>query len=139
MTPVQSEAGADRLPTDVPRPCQECNGEKVVATRTCSHVGNCPCGAYVEEPCPRCEGSGVESCNHCGEPAAIRYLGQDLCEACAPSEEQRFSCCSLCDRAIDIRESAIPLCASCEGTARVAGQQAADARRYPDPDRERVA
>lgn len=122
-----------------PRPCVECRGEKAVAVRptSCTHTGSCPCG-MGEEPCPRCEGSGVEACTVCGEPSAIRYLAEDLCEACAPAEEMRFSDCSICDRPIDVRESRLPLCPRCDQTAQAAGQYAADAQRCPDPE-ERAA
>lgn len=128
---VQMESG--------PRPCIECCGKGTTVIRGCSHQGNCPCGADEAVPCPRCEGSKVEPCDHCGEPSAIRYLGADLCNPCAPAEDMRFDACSLCDRPIDVRESPLPLCPSCEATAKVAGQQAADARRHPDPEREHAA
>lgn len=117
------------------RPCTECEGRGVIVHRDCPHQGNCPCGRYHEATCARCEGSKVEPCGMCGEPSVTRYLGEDLCAECTPPEECRFSGCAICERPIDIREARVPLCSNCEATARVAGQQAADAVRYPDPER----
>lgn len=135
---LQIEAGSDvspATPVTGPRPCTRCDGTGSVEVLP----RNAKPWDSNDVECPRCEGSLVEPCDHCGEPSVDRYLGDDLCAACLPSEEERFDSCSICERPIDARESALPLCQRCEGTARVAGQQAADARRYPDPDRERVA
>lgn len=125
---TQMESGA--------RPCTRCDGTGSVEVRTgCTHGGqNCPCGHDVE--CPRCEGSLVEPCDSCGDPSVTRYLRDDLCAACAPSEERRFDSCSICERPIDVRESALPLCARCDGTATVAGEQAAWAGRVEREERE---
>ena len=41
--------------------------------------------------------------------------------------------CGLCPAPIP-DDAEVPLCRNCEATARVAGQQAADARRFPDPE-----
>lgn len=121
------------------RPCVECKGGKEVTLgpacpRGCGCRGKV-CGVAVAD-CSRCEGSGVEPCDSCGEPSVDRYLSSDLCADCLPSDEQRFSACAICEAPIDVRESRIPLCAPCEATARVAGQQEADAHRYAQ---ERVA
>lgn len=100
------------------RKCLECGGKGTIAVRPndCNHGGlNCPCG-MGEAVCPRCEGSKVESCTSCGEPATMRYLGEDWCDECATSEEYRFSACSLCDGPIDVRESGLPLCPTCTPT-----------------------
>lgn len=121
-----------------PRPCTDCDGEKVIAVRaeTCNHAGcACPCG-WGEEICARCEGSGVEPCTGCGEPSTIRYLGEDWCDGCAPAEEHRFDSCSLCERPIDVRESRLPLCPRCQRTCEAHAQLERDRREW---DRERGA
>lgn len=136
MSPVQIESAGSALQ---PKACVECNGEREVTLGPACSAG-CGCGGRVcgvaVDACPRCEGSGVEPCDSCGEPSAIRYLAQDLCTDCAPDEDQRFSGCSICDAPIDVRESRLPLCARCEGTARVAGDQAAWASRVEREERE---
>lgn len=133
------ESGAAPTPSPLaPRACVECagNGTVVRLPATCHHGGqNCPCG--IEEPkCPRCEGSGIEPCDSCGEPSTMRYLAADLCDACAPAEEQRFDSCSLCDGWIDVRESPVPLCPSCAGTAKAHAQLEREAREYEREERE---
>lgn len=83
MGAVQSEAGDDRAPV-----CRECKGLGTVAVR-------CECGCrgvldgFAEETCPRCEGSRVEPCDHCGEPSTgCDWLTkQPVCSDCARPEE----------------------------------------------------
>lgn len=133
MAAVQMESGAPDLR------CPTCAGEggrdvEVCFESYCPGPNAAPWGCAhsktVRETCPECDGSGRMACDVCGDPADVRYLGQDLCATCAPGEEQRFSACSICERPIDVRELRVPLCTACEATARVAGQQAADATRY---------
>lgn len=127
---VQIESGA--------RPCTECGGKGDVPMGPA--CDGCGCGGRLHgvdvAPCPHCEGSKVEPCTMCGDPSVDRYLGEDLCDDCLPSEERRFSECSICSRPIDIRESRLPLCASCDRTARVAGAQQAWATRVEREERE---
>lgn len=132
------ESGDSATDPLAPRACLECAGAKTVTVASLDREYGRPCDTR-EEPCDRCEGSGVEACTVCGEPSTMRYLAEDYCDACAPSEEQRFEACSLCDGPIDVRESRLPLCPSCESTCRSHAEHDRNARLYPDPDRERVA
>lgn len=79
----------------------------------------------------------TRQCDTCGEPSTLRYLRSEYCDDCAPSEERRFEECSICGKPLDCAELSVPLCARCEGTARAAGQYAADATRFPDPEERR--
>lgn len=47
--------------------------------------------------------------------------------------------CHICRRRIDRPSDEVPLCGPCESTARVAGKQAAEAERFPDPEARRWA
>ena len=79
-----------------------------------------------------CSWCGDEIC--AGEPPA----SHGICDECrakyfpdVPKDEPLP--CTLCGR--PIREgSPWPLCSLCEATARAAGRQANEARRYPDPE-----
>lgn len=66
-------------------PCRRCQGDGLVYVQSpaCPHTGNCPCGS-VELECPKCEGSGVAGCDHCGEPASrlVPYTRQPICAEC---------------------------------------------------------
>lgn len=77
----------------------------------------------------------MTDCAHCGEPASLRYLRQDLCGGCAPVDEYRFDSCSICERPIDVAECPVPLCEKCTATSKAHAQLDRDARDYPDPDR----
>lgn len=77
----------------------------------------------------------MSDCVHCGEGATLRYLGEDLCEDCAPDEDMRFTCCSLCDAPMDIANSRLPLCPRCEGSCRAHAEYDRNAREFPDPER----
>lgn len=78
----------------------------------------------------------MKACEQCGEDATLRYLAQDWCDECAPSEDYRFTECSLCYRPMDCAESPLPLCPRCKATCEAHGFYDNEALRQQREERE---
>lgn len=75
---------APRLPLE----CRVCLGAGFGPAPCRVHGGSCDCAGYDshDEPCPHCEGSGIEPCRVCDaakRPAVEVIDGEALCETCS--------------------------------------------------------
>lgn len=84
---LQMESGAPA--------CPECHGRgEVVMGAVCDCGCNGRLCGYETARCPECEGSRVDSCDHCGEPATRtdELTDQPVCPNChAHQDEPRGS------------------------------------------------
>uniref|UniRef100_A0A4W6GBR1 Proprotein convertase subtilisin/kexin type 5b n=1 Tax=Lates calcarifer TaxID=8187 RepID=A0A4W6GBR1_LATCA len=83
--------------------CLSCETQYLLLDRSC--MSHCPEGYFTKQQecmrchadCASCDGPGIDDCDVCRNPKAVRYNGECLCDTCKPGFfKQGSSCVETC-------------------------------------------